>query len=1110
MAIKRPDIYEHNNPNFAIADSDFVRGGIRTGVADLTALYALAPNVDQLKEHSTIVYVSGETKYYILVDIINVGNVNGWNEFQTGGGSGTITGATNGLSTSGANIILGGTLLSGTTINSDNNDLFITNINDFQVKTSGDTTVLGIDKEGFLLSTTGGSVTFDDGGGLKYGGDYSSGYTANSIPDVNFVTGQTFGQFLKLDQTTPQNVIGSQPVFDEGITFGDTPSTSQISGHTAGRMYYDAEYETVSVDIGTETTLQLGQEAVRYVYNVSGSIISNGAVVRDIGVHSGSGVDTVTIDLAIATGITQANVIGIATQDIPINDFGYITITGNINGLDTLNDPQYAGMTVGDELYLSATVAGGVTNVPPTSPNVNIHLGRLVTKDATNGKIFVETHPALSLNDIIDVSVPAPVLDNVLKWNGVEWVDASIGTTSASVGVNFYYATPVINSRTSPAGLSQDGTSGNGIQVATISKTPVTTGSTLVVAGLSASDSRAFNAWESINPIQRTLIDAGLWEFYDYVSVDTVVGTTYLIHGMYQVVPISGSTITTTGAGANSRTATITSNEFTGLYFNPATTNTEASYLQTPSGVYQITASASTNSVTITVPTGYVNETTVSGSTWNMLFTGSTESIENATPLYQTKITAPSFGISKTDKLGQISFVSASGSYTLSLNYNGTSAASFFITPLVTLHNDLAGLQGGTGDERYHITVAQNGIINDTSGINTGDETTSTIESKLSGEIFTHYHPYSGLTGKPDLTQYQTVSGFTGYTATTQPIINSAITGATNFGSGTPVYSGSTGRDLQFNTITGSGGTTVQKVGNEIIINTPSISGGQQYSGETPSAVDLCGIHIGYELTGKTVSCIIQDLLVPELCGTITAPSISTSLTYSGILEIGCNVSQTVCGTFNQGCIDPQYCSISDKRSGLPNAYSFTGTGMPVPFQLCTISLATQNVASYTVISGVQTWGVCTRYDAGQPALSSKSNQYCAALSSGCTIQSTGSITGILPWYWGTKASGTITGADVAAGTKTVANVGASTPITFNGTTEYLWFAAPAGTTAKTKWWVCAANAGDIGGTGNLWAASCSVAVTSAQACWTGCSYDVYVTCGITTTAAGIPMCMYY
>lgn len=78
MAIKRPDIYEHNNPNFPIADSDYVKGGIRTKVANLATLYALSTKTNQLKEHSTFVWVVSESKYYVLIDIANAGNSNGW------------------------------------------------------------------------------------------------------------------------------------------------------------------------------------------------------------------------------------------------------------------------------------------------------------------------------------------------------------------------------------------------------------------------------------------------------------------------------------------------------------------------------------------------------------------------------------------------------------------------------------------------------------------------------------------------------------------------------------------------------------------------------------------------------------------------------------------------------------------------------------------------------------------------------------------------------------------------------------------------------------------------------------------------------------------------
>lgn len=78
MAIKRPDIYEHNNPNNAIVDSDGVRGGTRTPVADLSELYALASKIDQLKERSTRVFVRSENAYYELVDISNVDKPSGW------------------------------------------------------------------------------------------------------------------------------------------------------------------------------------------------------------------------------------------------------------------------------------------------------------------------------------------------------------------------------------------------------------------------------------------------------------------------------------------------------------------------------------------------------------------------------------------------------------------------------------------------------------------------------------------------------------------------------------------------------------------------------------------------------------------------------------------------------------------------------------------------------------------------------------------------------------------------------------------------------------------------------------------------------------------------
>jgi len=97
MPLNKPDILQHNNPNNAIADTNFVRGGARS-VANLSELYSLvATKSDQLKENVTRIYVSGEDKYYLLKNIANANNSNGWkNEnYVYASGTQTISGVKN-------------------------------------------------------------------------------------------------------------------------------------------------------------------------------------------------------------------------------------------------------------------------------------------------------------------------------------------------------------------------------------------------------------------------------------------------------------------------------------------------------------------------------------------------------------------------------------------------------------------------------------------------------------------------------------------------------------------------------------------------------------------------------------------------------------------------------------------------------------------------------------------------------------------------------------------------------------------------------------------------------------------------------------------------------
>lgn len=273
---------------------------------------------------------------------------------------------------------------------------------------------------------------------------------------------------------------------------------------------------------------------------------------------------------------------------------------------------------------------------------------------------------------------------------------------------------------------------------------------------------------------------------------------------------------------------------------------------------------------------------------------------------------------------------------------------------------------------------------------------------------------------------------------------------------------------------------------------------GDTYNLTSPAAIGVGGISVGTVLTGKTAFQLFEELLVPELCGTITAPSLSVSLSTTGIFEVGCVISQTVNADFNRGCINPQYCSVSDKRSGLPNAYCFIGTGMPSGFQSCSSLSASQLNSNYTIISGTQSWTVCTRYDAGYSALGSKGTQYCAALNSGCTTPSSASVTGLYPYYYGKLTSGSrpaVTNSLVTGGTKCVASSTSTITVDFDSTSsEYTWIAIPSTSTSKTCWYINALDNGKINNTpSDKYPDECVISISSGQGCWSSINYKVYM-----------------
>ncbi len=196
--------------------------------------------------------------------------------------------------------------------------------------------------------------------------------------------------------------------------------------YAEGRVFYDNVNHALAVyNDEADITLQVGQEEYIRVRNTSGPQILNGQAVR----IEGSQGTNPTTELAIATDFNSSNVIGLATHGIENNSFGYITTFGLVNDVDTSDFAE------GSELYLSPTVSGGLTGVPPVAPFYQAPVGVCVRSHPSVGTILVQPKsPKLGGFDVKNLGD--------IQNSGVAFISEISESSGAILSTNtgFYYS----------------------------------------------------------------------------------------------------------------------------------------------------------------------------------------------------------------------------------------------------------------------------------------------------------------------------------------------------------------------------------------------------------------------------------------------------------------------------------------------------------------------------------------------------------------------------------------------------------------------------------------------------------------------------------------------
>lgn len=399
-----------------------------------------------------------------------------------GGGSGTVTsvnvsGGTTGLTTSGGPITSSGTITMGGTLNVANGGTGATNATDARTNLSA----------------------------AKSG--------ANA--DITSMTGVTGGI------STP-----------DYIDFDTTAAPSR----TTGRLWWDNAdgIQTLNLGMaGTNATMQVGQES--YYRIKASSAITEGQVVMFTGTVGASG----ALQGAPATGLTAATaqyVMGVATENIAHNGWGYVTEFGLVRGIDTSGGAEV--WVDGQILYYDPSVTGGLTKTLPSAPNAKVVVAAVVYASASNGSLFIRPSFGGELGQY-EGNVGFGTLSNgdLMQYDSASGKWTNVPSSTFGTG-----------SVTSVAA-----TAGTGISV---TGSPITTSGTLTITNTAPDQVVTITG-------SGTAVITGTYPNFNVYSADAYTGTVTSVSGTGTVSGLTlTGTVTTSGSLTLGGTLAVTPSNF--------------------------------------------------------------------------------------------------------------------------------------------------------------------------------------------------------------------------------------------------------------------------------------------------------------------------------------------------------------------------------------------------------------------------------------------------------------------------------------------------------------------------------------------------------------------
>jgi len=219
------------------------------------------------------------------------------------------------------------------------------------------------------------------------------------------------------------------------VQFDTTPSGYPTGPDANGTVYWDDADSIKTLNVVMEDSGEVIQHVGEETYYrvKATAAITKGQVVMFTGTVGASG----GLLGAPATGLTPTQseyVLGVATQNIALNSWGYVTWFGEVKKINTTGGVE--AWVDGQVLYYNPAVTGGLTKNIPTAPNPKVIVAAVVHA-ATNGILFVRPTfgSALGATDS-NVEITGLAGGDLLQYDSGQsrWENVPASTVIAGVG----------------------------------------------------------------------------------------------------------------------------------------------------------------------------------------------------------------------------------------------------------------------------------------------------------------------------------------------------------------------------------------------------------------------------------------------------------------------------------------------------------------------------------------------------------------------------------------------------------------------------------------------------------------------------------------------------